>query len=183
MNDQLEKLTVKQLETVDSLTDQISSIAETQQNIVPLLLRMIEVLEEFVSLDAPFLKEERIARVEATGQINRIPLREAEARGLLEYIDPEPEYLGHLATLVDLEGIRQAGFNIVVDPMFGAGAGYFPKLLSGGTTKIIEIRGEMNPAFPGMSQPEPLAHNLSQLMDDVSNETADIGIATDGDAD
>ena len=64
MNDQLEKLTVKQLETVDSLTDQISSIAETQQNIVPLLLRMIEVLEEFVSLDAPFLKEERIARVE-----------------------------------------------------------------------------------------------------------------------
>lgn len=33
-NDQLEKLTAKQLETVDSLTDQISSIAETQQNIV-----------------------------------------------------------------------------------------------------------------------------------------------------
>ncbi len=62
-NDQLDKLTAKQLETVDSLSDQINSIAETQQNIVPLLLRMIEVLEEFVSLDAPFLQEERIARV------------------------------------------------------------------------------------------------------------------------
>ena len=129
------------------------------------------------------LLEERIARVEATGQINRIPLRDAEARGLLEYIDPEPEYLGHLATLVDLEGIRQAGFNIVFDPMFGAGAGYFTKLLAGGTTKVIEIRGERNPAFPGMSQPEPLAHNLGQLIDEVSNELADIGIATDGDAD
>ena len=43
-NDQLDKLTAKQLETIDSLTDQISSIAETQQNIVPLLLRMIEVM-------------------------------------------------------------------------------------------------------------------------------------------
>lgn len=62
-NDQLDKLTAKQLETVDSLSDQINSIAETQQNIVPLLLRMIEVLEDFVSLDAPFLQEERIARV------------------------------------------------------------------------------------------------------------------------
>ena len=62
-NDQLEKLTENQLETTASLSDQINSIAETQQNIVPLILRMIEVLEEFVSLDAPFLQEERIARV------------------------------------------------------------------------------------------------------------------------
>jgi hypothetical protein len=62
-NDQLEKLTENQLETTASLSDQINSIAETQQNIVPLQLRMIEVLEEFVSLDAPFLQEERIARV------------------------------------------------------------------------------------------------------------------------
>jgi len=62
-NDQLEKLTAKQLETANSLSDQINSIAETQQNIVPLLLRMIEALEEFVSIDAPFLQEERLARI------------------------------------------------------------------------------------------------------------------------
>jgi len=63
-NDQLEKLTAKQLETADSLSAQINSIAETRQNIVPLLLRMIEVLEEFISLDAPFLQEERLARID-----------------------------------------------------------------------------------------------------------------------
>lgn len=62
-NDQLEKLTENQLKTTVSLSEQMNNIAETQQNIVPLLLRMIEVLEEFVSLDAPFLQEERIARV------------------------------------------------------------------------------------------------------------------------
>jgi hypothetical protein len=60
----LEKLTKKQLETVDSLSDQINSIAETRKNIVPLLLRMIEVLEEFVSIDAPFLQKERLARID-----------------------------------------------------------------------------------------------------------------------
>ncbi len=43
-NDQLERLTAKQLETTESLSDQINSIAETQQNIVPFLLRMIKVL-------------------------------------------------------------------------------------------------------------------------------------------
>ena len=63
-NDQLEKLTAKQLETADSLSQQINSIAETRQNIVPLLLRMIEVLDEFVSIDAPFLQEERLARID-----------------------------------------------------------------------------------------------------------------------
>jgi len=63
-NDQLEKSTAKQLETADSLSNQIDNIAETRQNIVPLLLRMIEVLEEFVSIDAPFLQEERLARID-----------------------------------------------------------------------------------------------------------------------
>lgn len=62
-NDQLERITAKQLETTYSLAKQIDSIAETRQNIVPLLLRMIDVLEEFVSIDAPFLQKERLARI------------------------------------------------------------------------------------------------------------------------
>lgn len=62
-NEQLEKLTDNQLETVASLDVQINSIAETQQNIVPFLLRMVETLDEFIALDSPFLKEERTSRV------------------------------------------------------------------------------------------------------------------------
>ena len=34
-----------------------------------------------------------------------------------------------------------------------------------------------------MAQPEPLAHNLQPLIDELSDRTADIGLATDGDAD
>ena len=88
-----------------------------------------------------------------------------------------------MATLVDLEGIRRAGLKVVVDPMFGAGAGYIPKLLSGGSTEVTEIRGCRNPAFPGMAQPEPIAHNLKELMSSVPDRGADVGLATDGDGD
>ena len=127
--------------------------------------------------------EEHIAEAEAAEEPKRMSLADAQAKGLLEYIDPEPTYLAHVASIVDLDSIRKAGLNVVVDPMFGAGAGYFTKLLSGGTTEVTELRSERNPAFPGMSQPEPIAQNLATLMAEVTRRHAHVGLATDGDAD
>ena len=127
--------------------------------------------------------EGHIARAEASGAAQRMPLAEAQNAGLLEYVDPEPPYLKQVASLVDLDAIRRAGLSVVVDSMFGAGAGYLHRQLSGGGTHVSELRGERNPAFPGMSQPEPLAHNLGELMSAVGEKSADVGIATDGDAD
>ncbi len=115
--------------------------------------------------------------------IEQLSLPQAEARGLLQYVDAESTYLGHAASLVDLQSIRDAGLSVVVDSMFGAGAGYFDKLLSGGATRVTEINGEANPAFPGLAQPEPLAHNLGRLLALVPSAGADVGLATDGDAD
>ncbi|MDA0770885.1 MAG: phosphoglucomutase/phosphomannomutase family protein [Chloroflexi bacterium] len=129
------------------------------------------------------LLEEYIEDAEKSGDVKRMTLTEAVSQGLLEYIDPEPTYLSHMATLVNLEAIRNAGLDVVVDVMHGAGAGYFPKLLEGGSTRVFEMRSERNPSFPGMAQPEPLAHNLQSLMEDVQDRTADVGLATDGDAD
>ena len=127
--------------------------------------------------------EGHIASAEASGVTESMPLAEARAEGLVELFDPRPSYLGHVEKLVDLEAIRGAGLKVVVDPMFGAGAGYFPALVSGGPTTVDEMHGERNPAFPGMSQPEPLAHNLPALMAAVGEGPADVGLATDGDAD
>ena len=127
--------------------------------------------------------EKHIARAEASGRIERMPLAEAKAEGLVEYFDPQPSYLEHVATQVDLDGIRRAGLRVAVDSMFGAGAGYLATLLAGGSTTVTELHGERNPAFPGMSQPEPIAHNLGALMSTVVETSADLGLATDGDAD
>ena len=124
-----------------------------------------------------------ISNVRPSDPIDRMGLADAQATGLLEYVDPESVYLGHMATLVDLEGIRNSGMKVIVDSMFGSGAGYLKKLLSGGATQIVELHGERNPAFPGMSQPEPIAQNLGKLMSSVPRRHAHVGIATDGDAD
>ena len=127
--------------------------------------------------------ERHIAAVEDSGRVRRMDLGEAERRGLFERFDPAPDYLNHVAQFVDLEAIRNSGLNIVVDSMYGAGAGYFDALVSGGSARLVEIHGEVNPAFPGMSQPEPIAHNLQGLAEAMDDHTADIGLATDGDAD
>ena len=127
--------------------------------------------------------EKHIAAAEASGRVERISVATGREKGLIEAFDPEPAYLEHIAALVDLDGIRRAGLNVVVDPMHGAGAGFLAKLIAGGRTTVTEIRGERNPAFPGMSQPEPLAPNLKDLMSAVPGRAADLGIATDGDAD
>ena len=127
--------------------------------------------------------ERHIGNAERTGGVRRMDIREAERRGLLERFDPRPDYLNHVAQFVDVEGIRNAGLNVAVDSMYGAGAGYFSDLISGGSTRVVEVRSEVNPSFPGMAQPEPIAPNLSPLMDAVEDTTADIGLATDGDAD
>ena len=88
-----------------------------------------------------------------------------------------------LASLVDIDSIKSAGINIAVDSMHGSGAGIVATLLEGGKTKVTEIRSEINPAFPGMKQPEPVDDNLHPLIDLINNQDFDVGLATDGDAD
>ncbi len=127
--------------------------------------------------------EKKISSVEASGSVNVLSLAKAESKGLVERFDPKPAYLGNISQLVDLDAIRLAGLNVAVDSMYGAGAAYFAELLEGGATTVTELHGERNPAFPGMSQPEPLGHNLGELMDRVASGGHDVGLATDGDAD
>jgi len=126
--------------------------------------------------------EKQIADTLATGKINRVSLAQALKQGLVEYLDLAPIYLDHLNELIDLKRLRQAGLKIVVDSMYGAGAGYFKALLSDGVIELIEINGQRNPLFPGI-QPEPIEANLTQLSATVKKQGAAVGLATDGDAD
>ncbi len=63
-NEQLQKLVDKQADELLSFERQFSSIQVTQRRIVPFMLRMIEVLDDFIKLDTPFLSRERNARIE-----------------------------------------------------------------------------------------------------------------------
>jgi alpha-D-glucose phosphate-specific phosphoglucomutase len=116
------------------------------------------------------------------GGVERLALDKALKKGLVDYLDPSPVYFEHLSHLVNVEGLRRQKLNIIVDPMYGAGIGYFKAVLQGGSLKITEINAERNPSFPQI-QPEPIAKNLTKLSRLVVGQKADVGLATDGDAD
>jgi alpha-D-glucose phosphate-specific phosphoglucomutase len=118
-----------------------------------------------------------------SADIPRIPLDDARSDGTITLFDVAPDYIARLESLIDLEPIRQAGFNVLVDCMWGNGAGWFPRLLNGGTTHITELHAERNPIFPFMSRPEPIPPNVDHGLAHVQKIGADVAIINDGDAD
>ena len=126
--------------------------------------------------------ERYISNILVTGKVDQMPLARALEQGLVEYLDLAPIYFRHITKLVDLNELRRARLKVVIDSMYGAGAGYLKALLDGGAIEVVEINGERNPLFPGI-QPEPIAANLAKLSASVREQGASVGLATDGDAD
>ena len=62
-NDHMARLVADQTEEIASLQEQIDGIEKTRKGVIPLMYKMIDVLEEFVSLDTPINMDERHARI------------------------------------------------------------------------------------------------------------------------
>lgn len=62
-NDQLEKLVRTQRVEMADYERQFQDIEITKRRILPLIVRMIDVLDEFVTIDMPFLEGERELRI------------------------------------------------------------------------------------------------------------------------
>jgi phosphomannomutase len=115
--------------------------------------------------------------------IPRIPLKEAIASDRIQYFDPNPGYLDQLKKLVDLDPILKSPLNIMVDPMWGNGSGWLPKILSGGRITIKEIHQLRNPIFPEMTRPEPIPPNVDAGLAASLANNSDALVIFDGDAD
>ncbi len=63
-NRQLEKQISAQRQEMEQLAESIDEVTVIERQITPLMLRMIEGLEQFVTLDLPFLLDERFGRIE-----------------------------------------------------------------------------------------------------------------------
>ncbi len=120
-----------------------------------------------------------VANSEQGRQPQTLSLEIARDKGLLKDFDPLGPYVEHLQSMIDVEAICKAGWNVVADSMYGAGSGYFAAVLGDGVKELHDAR---NPSFNGV-QPEPIEKNLSELLDQVGAKGVDIGLATDGDAD
>lgn len=115
--------------------------------------------------------------------VKRMRLDDALTDGLVVKFDPAPAYLDLIHQLVDVEPIKAAGFRVLVDCMWGNGAGWFSRILEGGTTRVSEIHNDRNPVFPNMLRPEPIPPNVDHGLGFVPLLEADVAIITDGDAD
>lgn len=116
-------------------------------------------------------------------QVKILPYTEAVSAGKVEIFDASVNYIEHLKDLIDLEPLRKAGLRVMVDPMWGNGAGWFPRLLAGDKTQLFEIHNTRNPIFPEMKRPEPIQPNIDVGLKATVDNHADILLITDGDAD
>ena len=124
------------------------------------------------------------SRIPESGeQVKRLPLPQALAEGRIARFNPNPAYIDHLHSLIDVQPIMNAGLNVLIDPMWGNGAGWFPRLLDGGDMRVTEIHNVRNPIFPEMSRPEPISPNVDVGLSQTVALNADVLIITDGDAD
>jgi len=84
--------------------------------------------------------------------------------------------------LVDVEAIKKADFNIVIDCVNSTGGLFVPALLEAlGVKTIHRLYCEPDGNFP--HNPEPLPENLLALSQEVVKNRADLGIAVDPDVD
>ena len=123
------------------------------------------------------------ARIPDTDGVRRTPLDAALADGTVRYLQPQAAYLAHLTGLIDVTRIRDAGLKIVVDSMWGNGAGWMTDILGGDNTEVIEIHAQRNPIFPEMSRPEPIPPNVDAGLAVARSMAADCVCILDGDAD
>ena len=110
------------------------------------------------------------------------PLAEAAAPAKVEEVDFNPPYLEAIAKFVDLPAIKASGYKFLIDVMYGAGSGVIAGIFTKAGVPFVEMRGENNPAFPGIN-PEPIMPHIAETQRRVVAEKCDAGLVTDGDAD
>ncbi len=135
------------------------------------------------AIDPEGLKRIEASIPDSVEAIKRINLKDGLDDGKIVMFDPSDAYIANLQKLVDLQKIKDAGFTVLVDAMWGNGAGWFPRLLAGGKTKVIEIHNTRNPSFPEMKRPEPIRPNIDVGLKATVEQNADVLLVTDGDAD
>ena len=110
------------------------------------------------------------------------PLAKAETPAKIEKVDFLTPYVTAIREFANLEAIRTSGLKFAVDCMYGAGRGILAAIFGELGVEHIEIRGELNPLFPGIN-PEPIEPHIRALGEATVAHRCAAGFATDGDAD
>lgn len=124
---------------------------------------------------------------EYIGKLDGEPIREMEyekalSLGLIREIYPLNEYLDNIIAAINMNAIREKGLRVVLDPLYGVSETSMAVILYTARCELEVIHGRHDTLFGG-KLPAPNAVTLIPLQNAVTDRRADIGIATDGDAD
>ena len=103
-------------------------------------------------------------------------------RGSIAFIDPRDSYLDSILEKIDTNAIRRRRPRIVLDPMYGVSLTGLLTILYSARCDVDVIH-DTHDAFFGRRLPAPTIETLADLQRQVIEHNADLGIATDGDAD
>lgn len=134
-NEQLARQVAQQEEQLASFDRQLAAIEETQRNIVPLMSRMLEVLDELIRADTPFLPSERQARLAALQEMMYRPdvTLPDKFRRIMEAYQIEMDYSRNIEAY---EGPlpREDGENLTVEFLRVGRLGLYYRTLDGQET-------------------------------------------------
>jgi phosphomannomutase len=100
----------------------------------------------------------------------------------IDEVNFNPPYNEAIEQFVDLAAIKASGYKFLIDVMYGAGRGVIADIFTKAGIPFVEMRAEINPAFPGIN-PEPILPHIRETQVRVVEEKCDAGFITDGDAD
>jgi hypothetical protein len=108
----LDHLLTDQNNEKTSLITQIKSVQDTRQGLVPLMVRMLDNLKQFIELDSPFLAQERQTRLtQLKTMMTKADVSEAEKfRRLLASYHIEAEYgskMGEYQGALNINGVER----------------------------------------------------------------------------
>lgn len=139
---------------------------------------------KFASAAGMFLDSEEAPRMRAFVSERPIPRSGWDTIGQLSRDDGAVErHLEAVLSLpfLDIEGLRARRFRVALDCVRGAGGVLLPALLERLGCDVVGLNLVPDGRFP--RPPEPVVANLSDLETSVTSAEADLGMATDPDAD
>ncbi len=114
--------------------------------------------------------------------IGEMEYEKALSLGLIQEIYPLNEYLDNIISAVNMDAIRTKRLRVVLDPLYGVSETSLATILHTARCELTVIHDRHDTLFGG-KLPAPNAVTLRPLQNAVIDYRADIGIATDGDAD
>lgn len=136
-NETLSKQVNSQQEEITGIEQQLLDIETTNREVLPLMQKMVDTLEQFVALDIPFLLEERNRRVETIKELllrSDIAISE-KYRRILEAYQIELEYgrtleayqgkIGESGAEKTVEFVRLGRISLMYQTLDGAETGYW----------------------------------------------------------